>query len=247
MSKIRMIAFDLDGTLTQHKTHLQSENRQLLDMLSERFKLIMVGAGQCRRIYKQMDEYPIDIIGNYGMQFSRYNKQLGDLEPVFNMQLPCGKDSVEKRITELRQRFGYTDYVGKNVEYHDSGCVTFPLLGTDAKIEEKLAFDPDKKIRRALYPAVKAAFSDYTVFVGGSSSFDFAPFPYNKYYALNKYCLDNGLTHEELVYVGDDYGLGGNDESVYNSDFKFICIDDYRETASKLADFFQLDDLKKLS
>lgn len=65
------------------------------------------------------------------------------------------------------------------------------------------------------------------MFVGGSSSFDMAPKPYNKYYALDLYCKENGLSHDEVVYIGDDYGLGGNDESVYKSDFKYITIDNY--------------------
>ena len=28
-------------------------------------------------------------------------------------------------------------------------------------------------------------------------------------------------------YIGDDYGMGGNDESVYQSDFPYITIDNY--------------------
>ena len=50
----------------------------------------------------------------------------------------------------------------------------------------------------------------------------------NKYYALDLYCKEKGLSHKNLVFIGDDYGLGGNDESVYRSDFPFLCIDDYR-------------------
>ena len=69
--KIKLVAFDLDGTLTQHKTKLSAEHRAVLDRLAERYKLVMAGAGQCRRIFNQMDEYPIDIIGNYGMQESK--------------------------------------------------------------------------------------------------------------------------------------------------------------------------------
>lgn len=235
MDCIKLIAFDLDGTLTQHKTHLGEKNRNILDELSKKYKLLMVGAGMCRRIFNQMDGYPIDIIGNYGMQYGKYNPETGDLDIVFDEQLPCDKESVEKRVTELRQRYGYTEFAGDNVEYHSSGCVTFPVLGTKAKIEDKLAFDPDRKKRSVFYQDVKETFSDYTAFIGGSSSFDFAPFPYNKYYALDKYCRDNGLTHENVVYVGDDYGPGGNDESVYNSDFKFICVDDY----SKLDEYLK--------
>lgn len=227
MGKTRLIAFDLDGTLTQHKTPLAQPNLGVLDSLGEKYKLLMVGAGMCSRIFRQMNGYPIDIIGNYGMQFCTYNADTKALDKVFDMHAPCDRESVERRITALRERFGYTEYTGDNVEYHDSGCVTFPLLGTKADIAAKLAFDPDRSKRKPLYPAVRDAFPDYTVFIGGSSSFDFAPFPYNKYYALDKYCAEYGYSHDEVVYVGDDYGPGGNDEAVYLSDFTFVRVDDY--------------------
>ena len=227
MGKTRLIAFDLDGTLTQHKTPLAQPNLGVLVSLGEKYKLLMVGAGMCSRIFRQMNGYPIDIIGNYGMQFCTYNAETKALDKVFDMHAPCDRESVERRITALRERFGYTEYTGDNVEYHDSGCVTFPLLGTKADIAAKLAFDPDRSKRKPLYPAVRDAFPDYTVFIGGSSSFDFAPFPYNKYYALDKYCAEYGYSHDEVVYVGDDYGPGGNDEAVYLSDFTFVRVDDY--------------------
>ena len=226
-NKIKLIAFDLDGTLTQHRTPLSDENRAVLDMLSKKYKLLMAGAGMCMRIFGQMGRYPIDILGNYGMQYAEYNPETGELEIVEDNVLPCDKESVEKRVTMLRKKYGFTDYKGDNVEFHSSGCVTFPILGTKAKIEDKLAFDPDRKKRRAIYEEVKATFPEYTVFVGGSSSFDMAPAPYNKAYALAKYCEEKGIAHDEVVYVGDDYGQGGNDESVYLSDFGYLTIDDY--------------------
>ena len=49
-----------------------------------------------------------------------------------------------------------------------------------------------------------------------------------------KYCKENGLSHNEVVYIGDDYGLGGNDESVYKSDFNYITIDDYLTLEDRL-------------
>lgn len=237
MGKTRLIAFDLDGTLTQHKTPLAQPNLGVLDSLGEKYKLLMVGAGMCSRIFRQMNGYPIDIIGNYGMQFCTYNAETKALDKVFDMHAPCDRESVERRITALRERFGYTEYTGDNVEYHDSGCVTFPLLGTKADIAAKLAFDPDRSKRKPLYPAVRNAFPDYTVFIGGSSSFDFAPFPYNKYYALDKYCAEYGYSHDEVVYVGDDYGPGGNDEAVYLSDFTFVRVDDYTRFGEHMREY----------
>lgn len=225
---VKLIAFDLDGTLTQHKTKLDDKNRAVLDRLTQMgYKLLMVGAGQCMRIFNQLDGYPIDIIGNYGLQHSIYNAETKTLDTVYDVTLPCDRESISKRVTAMREKYGFTEFAGESVEFHPSGCVTFAILGTKAKAEDKLAFDPDRSKRRKIYDDVVSTFPEYTVFVGGSSSFDMAPSPYNKYYALDMYCKEHGYAHDEVVFVGDDYGLGGNDESVYKSDFGFVCVDDH--------------------
>ena len=65
MDQMKLIAFDLDGTLTQHKEPLSEENRRVLDALAQRYRLVMVGAGQTQRIFRQLGCYPIDIIGRW--------------------------------------------------------------------------------------------------------------------------------------------------------------------------------------
>jgi len=227
MKNIKVIAMDLDGTLTQHKSPLSQEHRQILEQLSQKYKLLMAGAGMCNRIFQQMGRFPIDVLGNYGMQYAEYDSETKDLKIIFNEQRPCDRESVEARVTALRQKYGFTEFAGDNVEYHSSGCVTFPILGTKARQEDKLAFDPDRAKRRAIYEDVKAVFHDYKVFVGGSSSFDMAPFPFDKAYALGKWCDERGIAHDQVVYIGDDYGPGGNDESVYLADFNYLTIDNY--------------------
>ena len=219
---------DLDGTLTQHKTPLSDEHRAVLEALSKKYKLLMVGAGMCHRIFNQLGKFPIDIIGNYGMQYAEYNAESGEIDIVFDEVRPCDRAHMEERVTAMREKYGFCEFAGDNVEYHSSGCVTFPILGTKAKQEDKLAFDPDRVKRRAIYAEVCEIFSEYNVFVGGSSSFDMAPRPFNKYYAIKNYCEKNGIDLSEVAFVGDDYGPGGNDESVYLSDIRFITIDDYR-------------------
>ena len=226
---IKLIAMDLDGTLTQHKQPLDKEHRDALEKLAKKYKLLMVGAGQVMRIFNQLEQFPIDIIGNYGLQYGTYNKETKSIDILRDLQFPIDKPSVEKRTTALREKYGYTEFAGDNTEFHPSGCVTFPILGTKAKPEDKLAFDPDRSKRRKFYNDVIETFPEYIVFVGGSSSFDMAPMPYNKYYALDLYCKEHNLKHDEVVYIGDDYGLGGNDESVYKSDFTYLTIDDYRD------------------
>ncbi len=226
---IKVIAMDLDGTLTQHKTPLCAEHREVLYALSEKYKLLMVGAGQIMRIFNQLEQFPIDIVGNYGMQYGVYNPETKSMDIIRDATADCDRQQITDKINALRQKYGFTEYAGETVEFHPSGCVTFPILGTKAKQEDKLSFDPDRSKRRKIYKDVVDTFSDYCVFVGGSSSFDMAPMPYNKYYALDLYCREKGLAHNEVVYIGDDYGLGGNDEAVYLSNFPYITIDDYRD------------------
>lgn len=244
LSKIKVIAMDLDGTLTQHKTPLCGEHRRILKTLSEDYKLLMVGAGQVMRIFNQLEQFPIDVIGNYGLQYGKYKKETGEMEICRDEFLPCDREGVKERIEMLRKEFGFTEYAGDSVEYHPSGCVTFPILGTRAVQEDKLAFDPDRAKRRKIYDRVVETFSDYCVFIGGSSSFDMAPRPFDKYHALDLFCKENGFDHDQVVYIGDDYGQGGNDESVYQSDIPYLIIDSYLDFPKVVAPL--LEQKKKL-
>ena len=229
----KLICFDLDGTLSQHRSPLEAENRSLLDRLSKKYKLIMVGAGNCPRIYRQMCEYPIDIIGNYGMQESVVRD--GRFEIIRTSHSNPDRDYFLKTTDMLREKYGYTEYKGEPVEFHESGMVTFPLLGTAADIADKLAFDPDRSKRRAMYPEVLSLFPDYSVFIGGTSSFDFSERKYNKYDAIMTYAAKFGIEKEDILYVGDDFADGGGDSHVRIFGLDYIEVDDYRKTPETLA------------
>ena len=58
-----------------------------------------------------------------------------------------------------------------------------------------------------------------------------APTPFDKAYALDLYCKEKGIRHDEVVYIGDDYGKGGNDESVFLADYNYLKIDNYTKLA----------------
>jgi hydroxymethylpyrimidine pyrophosphatase-like HAD family hydrolase len=117
--------------------------------------------------------------------------------------------------------------------------VTFCLLGSGAKIEDKVVFDPDRSKRRVLYDEVCALFPDYVVYIGGSSSFDFAPKQYNKYDSILKYASEHGYTLEDILFIGDDFADGGGDSHVRIKGMDYVQIEDYTQTPEMLA--FLLD------
>lgn len=231
----KLICFDLDGTLTQHRSPLEKENENLLTLLSEKYKLLMVGAGDASRIFSQMNKFPIDILGNYGMQESKMID--GEFRLVREDKTFPDRQFFIEKIDYLRKKYGYSDYTGEGVEFHPSGMVTFPLLGTKAKIEDKLSFDPTREKRKVLYPEVTEIFSDYTVYIGGSSSFDFSEKRYNKYDAIMRYAEENRYNKDEILYVGDDFGDGGGDSHVRIYGLDYVEITDYRKTKEKLSYF----------
>lgn len=228
----RLICFDLDGTLTQHRSPLGAENRAVLDALKGKHKLMMVGAGNAPRIYAQMQEYPIDIIGNYGMQESKIID--GKFTIVRETVTNPDKEFFLSKIEYLRKKYGYTEFAGDTVEFHSTGMVTFPLLGTKAAIADKIAFDPTREKRKVLYPEVLEIFKDYAVYIGGSSSFDFAEKRYNKYDAIMTYAKENGYDKDEILYVGDDFGDGGGDSHVRIFGLDYVEITDYTKLREKI-------------
>jgi HAD superfamily hydrolase (TIGR01484 family) len=229
----KLLCFDLDGTLTQHRSPLEEQNKKVLDELQTKYKVIMVGAGGAERIYKQMNEYPIDIIGNYGMQESKIVD--GSFTIVREEKSQPNEEFFIKQIEYLREKYGYTEYKGESVEFHATGMITFPLLGTKADIADKIAFDPTREKRRVLYPEVLEIFKDYAVYIGGSSSFDFSEKSYNKYDAIMRYAKENGYKKDEILYIGDDFADGGGDSHVRIYGLDYIEITDYRELKQKLS------------
>ena len=139
----KLICFDLDGTLTQHRSPLEDDNRAVLDKLKEKYKVIIVGAGSAARIHVQLREYPIDVIANYGMEEGKMID--GKFTVIRQTVTYPNREDFLKKAQYLREKYGYMQYKGESVEFHATGMVTFPLLGTKADIADKIVFDPAKE------------------------------------------------------------------------------------------------------
>lgn len=229
----KLLVFDLDGTLSNHRTPMPEESRALLDALGKKYHLVMCGAGNVARVFKQMGNYPIDLVGNYGMMEAKVEN--GELVVTKQIVSDIDKDFFLRETNRLREKYGYTEYAGEPIEWHPSGMVTFALLGTKAKKEDKLVFDPDRAKRRVMYPEVLEIFKDYTVFIGGSTSFDIVAKQYNKYDATMEYAKRYGYTKEQVLFMGDDMGDGGGDSHVRLGGMDYIHVLDYTKISEMLA------------
>ena len=225
----KVVAMDLDATLCQHRSPIPEHNMAALKALDAKYKCVMIGAGNAPRIYHQMGDYPIDIVGNYGMQIAKAAD--GNFRIVKAVTNEVDRAFFREKTDALRAKYGYTQYEGEPLEFHASGMVTFGLLGTAPSAEHKVAFDPDRRKRRAMYAEVCDIFKNFSVYIGGSTSFDFAGKEYNKYDATVRWALDNGFTADDVVFIGDDFADGGGDSHVRIKGMDHIVIYDYRNFA----------------
>jgi len=229
----KVVAMDLDATLCQHRSPIPPKNLEALKALEAKYKCVMIGAGNAPRIYRQMGNYPIDIVGNYGMQVAEAAD--GNFRIVKEVTNQVDRAFFREKTDYLRKKYGYTEYSGEPLEFHASGMVTFGLLGTKPDAEHKIAFDPDRKKRRAMYPEVCEIFKDYSVYIGGSTSFDFAGKRYNKYDATLDWAKEHGYTLEDIVFIGDDFADGGGDSHVRIKGMDHIVINDFKSFPSAVS------------
>jgi glycerophosphoryl diester phosphodiesterase len=222
----KVVALDLDATLCQHRTPPPPANLAELRKLCANYTCVMVGAGNAPRIYRQMGGFPIDIVGNYGMQIAAAAD--GNFRIVKAVTNTVDRAFFTEKCDALRKKYGYTSYAGAPIEFHPSGMVTFALLGTEAKSADKIVFDPDRKKRRAMYADVLEIFKGYSCYIGGSTSFDFAGAEYNKYDATLAWAQARGYTLDDIVFIGDDFADGGGDSHVRIKGMDHIVITDYR-------------------
>ncbi|MBQ0143685.1 MAG: nucleoside hydrolase [Bacteroidales bacterium] len=235
----KLICFDLDATLCPHRLPVPEANKAVLDTICKLYDVVMVGAGNAPRIHRQMDGYPLDVVGNYGME--EYRMLDGQFTIVKQLRFPADTARFTATCQMLREKHGYTEYSGAPLEFHASGMVTFGLLGTTPDPQAKLVFDPDRAKRRAFYPEVVSLFPDHNVFIGGSTSFDFVLKMFNKYDATLKYALSRGYSKEEVLFVGDDFDDGGGDSHIRLGGIDYVHITDYNELPQKLAFLYRQD------
>ncbi|MCI0597474.1 HAD-IIB family hydrolase, partial [Candidatus Parcubacteria bacterium] len=222
--KPKLVAFDLDGTITPSKSYMSREmgrrlfelldvvpvaimsggtweqfEKQLLPELPKRAKLsrlylFPVSAGQCR-VWKNK-QWEIF----YDHTFTQ--RERAEVMAALNEAL------VETGLAELPEQVW-----GERIE--DRGPqITFSGLGQQAPVDAKRTWDPFKKKRAPLVAALMRRLKGYSIRPNAYSSVDITREGITKAYGLQKLSEMTGIPVKEMLYVGDGLFPGGNDEAV---------------------------------
>lgn len=241
---MKLIAFDLDGTLAPSKSPLPELMAEHLSMLIEKLPVCVISGGHVTQFEKQLlsrlspqvSLSNLHLMPTCGTRYLRYKE--GKWETVYAHELaPAIKDAVIDTLKVEAVALGLweKDPIGNIIEDRGSQ-ITFSALGQLAPEDKKLAWDPSGSKRNALRNAVAAHFPNLEVRAGGSTSVDVTMKGIDKAYGMRKLSEYTGIACEDMLFIGDRLDESGNDYPVISTGVKTRAVADYKETLDVVKD-----------
>jgi len=250
----KIIAFDVDGTLTVSKSPITETMADLVKELIKQKIVIAVSGGKFGQFktqflppFEQDDSFipfihNLKLVTTCGTQRYDYDEikkewVLTDKEPL-NEKV---KEKAKKLLQEIIDSGKYEippNPVGEIVEDRDTQ-VTFSALGQQAKIEDKSIWDPDRRKRKKIVSALAPKLPEVSMLINAYSSIDIVPKGFNKAVGLLRYLEKIGVDKSDMVYVGDALFPEGNDYSIIEAGIEAIEVKGPEETELLIKDWLK--------
>jgi phosphomannomutase len=234
----KLFVFDLDGTLAQSKSSLNTEIAGLLHDLLGVMKVAVISGGTWSQFQTQLlANLPIDerlrdlsLLPTCGTQFYQY---VGHWSKIYSEDL--SKDEREEIITSLKKALEesaikVTRVWGEAIEDRGSQ-ITLSVLGQEAPLSEKQQWDPDFAKRKKITAILEPLLPEFAINMGGTTSIDVTKPGIDKAYGIGKLRDQLHISVEEMLFAGDAIFPGGNDYPAQEAGVDSILVRDPEETA----------------
>jgi len=222
---VKLIAFDLDGTLAPSKGPISFEmSRALGDLLDVAQVCIVTGGSETQIISQVVDRLPdkVNLRNLHLMPTSGgvyLKRHFGAWKPVYSIELKKEQSKrIQKSLRLSAELLGFwpKEPYGRVIE--DRGCqVTFSALGQKAPEELKAKWDKDGSKKRILRNTVAELLPEFEVRSGGSTSIDVTKVGVDKGFAIRELSVRASIPLENISFVGDRLDVGGNDYPVLST------------------------------
>lgn len=252
---MKLIAFDLDGTLAPSKSALPEEMAGRLKYLLDIYPVCVISGGaikqfQTQLLYNLPGNANLDnlhLMPTCGTKYYRYKSS--QLELIYEENLTDEEkreaiDSIESMAKELN--YWESNPYGDIIEDRGSQ-ITFSALGQNAPEEAKSQWDPQGNKRHALKVALSAILPELEVRSGGSTSIDITRKGIDKAYGLFKLSEATGIDTRDMLFIGDRLDEGGNDYPVISTGCKYIKVESWNDTMREIDSLLSADALFELT
>ena len=237
----KVIAFDLDETLTETRSLITDEMAELLSQLLKKYHVCVISGGSFEQFQKQFiaglkvsgkELEALHLMPTCGTKYYKFDSKQSDWQLVYAENFtPEEKkliiSALEKGIDEVGYRVNNPK--GQLIEDRDSQ-ITYSALGQDAQPAEKKAWDPSGNKKRKIRDTVAAKIPQFEVRAGGTTSIDITKQGIDKAYGMKKLIAILGVSKEEILFIGDRLWEGGNDYPVKLMGIDSIAVGGYEHT-----------------
>ena len=215
----RLIVFDLDGTLAESKSSLDTEMATLLHDLLGIVKVAVISGGDWPQFEKQLlSNLPHDeslenlfLLPTCGTKFYKYVS--GNWKKIYSEDFTnVEKKKIIGSLTKAIEETGFKEKKVWGEVIEDRGSqVTFSALGQQAPLEEKKKWDADFAKRKKIKAILDNLIPEFSVRLGGTTSVDVTKPGIDKAYGIRKLKDNLGIEIPDMIFVGDAIFPGGND------------------------------------
>ncbi len=235
---MQLVAFDLDDTLAPSKSRVDPEMAALLVELLRIVPVCIISGGRFEQFQEQVlaalsgpDLGRLHLMPTCGTQYYEWTGE--EWHRVYAEDLTATeKSDVIAALKEGAVELGlWEDKTWGDIIEDRGSQITFSALGQGAPVEAKKAWDPTGKKKERLRAYVAARVPDLEVRSGGSTSVDTTRKGVDKSYGMNKIEQRLGLSHEDILFIGDRLDPGGNDYPVRAMGIPCVAVQRWEDTA----------------
>jgi len=221
----KVIAFDLDDTLSVTKSPIENEMGVTLVRLLEKYDICVISGSSyeqlCMQVVDKLDAAPhylanLHLMPTSGTKYYIYNEAAKKWQQKYEHKLTEDQksrafESLEKNAKKLD--FWVDEPYGDIIEDRGSQ-VTYSALGQKAPSDIKYKWDPSGEKKMKLRDLVAKDLGDMEVRTGGTTSVDVVMMGVDKAYGMRELMNEMKIEKSDILFIGDKLQPGGNDYAV---------------------------------
>jgi phosphomannomutase len=223
---MKLVIFDLDGTLAESKSPLEKRMGLALKNLLKNFKVAIISGGAWPQFQTQVlsriklsmkEKANLHLLPTSGTSFYKFIDS--DWTKIYSEDLSREEiQKIEIAFSKLLEdpSLSFPDKVWGDRLENRGTQVTFSVMGQKAPCEEKKSWDPNFMKRLAMIEKLSPMLSEFEIRTGGSTSIDVTRKGIDKSYGIKNLQKHLGISLKEMLFVGDALFPGGNDRAVYD-------------------------------
>ncbi|GIZ41367.1 hypothetical protein CKM354_000467300 [Cercospora kikuchii] len=242
---IKLVAFDLDGTLAISKQAIQQNMAEALSSLLQVAHVAVISGGDWPQFSKQIasrlpptaDLSKLWLMPTSGTKLYRFDAPTNTWQTVYaDLFTSETKASILQAFDASLDATGFKPSQTWGERIEDRGSqITFSALGQEAPISEKQTWDPDFAKRKVIQADLKTRLPDLSINMGGTTSIDVTKQGVDKAYGLRKLSEESKIHLDEMTFVGDAIFPGGNDYPAKQLGLKTVQVENPDGTLAAIA------------